>query len=150
MQHTFAKAVRGASDVDLALLIRFHTVCNNVYMYDAQARSCFHPSWTDVPSPIIFLSGRYNRKHIFQPPSAPKRQRIKRAMEHFEAKLKWRWHFKDSPKSNFPVLVRREAATTYSGKVVDPELLPYISFMRREVVQAAMSAVRVRKGHMHR
>ena len=91
----FAKLVRGASDVDLALLLSFHSLCNKVYMYNEELKACFHPEPGMVPWPIIFLAGRYSRKHIFKPPSVPKLHGIRKAMHHFGCKLKWRWCCKD-------------------------------------------------------
>ena len=142
--------MRGASDVDLALLLSFHSLCNKVYMYNEQQRACFHPEPGMVPWPIIFLAGRYSRKHIFQPPSVPKLHGIRKAMDDFGCKLKWRWCCKDMEELQYPIRVKRLEPAPYSGKLVDPELTAWILSMRNAVVRAATAAVNIHKGRMHK
>ena len=91
---SFLRLMKGASVQDWLWIHRFAELRKLVYLYLPELKSCVCPSGDyDIPWPIIFLLGRYNRKHLFMSRAVPKLQPIFESLREFENKMRWRWYF---------------------------------------------------------
>ena len=67
----------------------------------------------EIPWPIVFLPGRYNRNHLFMSRAIPKLQPLLDSLREFENKMRWRWYFRNEDSVSPLVRVRRRSVSLF-------------------------------------
>ena len=67
------------------MVIEVDVLYSHVYIYDHASRCTHHPSQSDprVPWPVVWLLGRYNRKHIFCGRRLPPMTFLRKSLQDF-------------------------------------------------------------------
>ena len=130
-----ASLLRGASLADLAWLANFNRIRDNVYVYDHVSKSAHHPHADDahIPWPIIWIMGRYHKKHVLCMKAKPDLQNFIKYISQFEQKMRWRWFFRDD-NVKASIIIKAKRATRPCNIVVDAALEAWLSSLRRTML----------------
>ena len=97
----FAELTADFDEVDVAWILNFERLQQQVYMYSDDDRSAYYPN--DLDWPIVWALARYNKKHIICTKKLPGLLDVNKDICRFLDKVKWRWIHKDN-ESELPVV----------------------------------------------
>ena len=138
----FMKLLEGCSEVDLHWLANFDVIANKILIYDLDEKSTCEASGA-VPWPVLWVLGRYSRKHIWCGKNEPSLAKISQELRQFADKLKWLWHFRHMPSARPPVRIKTHCP--FTAGVVDSGLQWWLDDLQRQLVGALEHQVRQSK-----
>ena len=119
------------------------TICGDRYiLHLPDDRSCVQPIGVhgNLPWPVIYVLGRYHKKHLFFSCSLPRVRRVADAMGEFENQLRWKWVYRCDINAVPSVRVRANRRFRCC-QLVDPSLQAFLGQMRRKVLSACEKGI---------
>ena len=105
----FVSLMGNASLYDWAWIMQYNSKCKLLGRFDLGTKSILPAD--GIQWPITWYLTRYSRSFIFLSKSLPNRSRFLDALQQFEAKIAWRWIFRNR-EAEVPVFPRLKSAKT--------------------------------------
>lgn len=141
----FMQLMRHATARDWLWIERFSAVQKQVYIFLPDNRECAHPVGDyRLPWPIVYLLGRYHRKHLFMSRAVPKLRSLGDAVTEFENKLRWKWSFRKSEVAKPSILVKSRTTPKFIGGSMEP--MEQVAKMHLEAVLRNLRAQVMEQG----
>ena len=80
--------------VDFKALLECKKGSPAVYIYDKGAKSVHRPAPGGIAWPLEFVLTKLNKKHVISSPRKPDLSKVGRALQQWQQKLFWKWHFR--------------------------------------------------------
>ena len=117
---------------DLLWLLHFERLAEHVFWYHPDMKATYKSSVDLIPWPLIWLLGRYNRKHISCPKILPRIDRVIPYITQVRHRLAWKWLLRSQqsspllppikgvgiPPCPVPVDAALEAWSSRAGKMI--------------------------------
>ena len=126
--------MRNSSLEDWHYLLNLEKLREHCVLYDMGQRSC-SPANEHFPWPLIYLAGRFNKKHILALGGTPKRLELNNRLNNFAKSQRWKWVLRKTP-ARFPS-IRYRTAPTYCGEKVAKEINSFLCQLSKQVHSAA-------------
>ena len=103
---------------DAAWLCRREELRSNICVVpNTPVLEAAHPKPQDFPWFVELCLGRFSKKHIVRSSRPLSLHRIHRELENLEARLSWRWHFRNADRSAAPRPREKRAPLCYEGRI---------------------------------
>ena len=133
----FGRMIGELTSADLEWLLRFRELEAKVSVWSAADRAVFDCSG-EVPWFVVWLLGRFHRKHIFYSRSRMQAGHVHREVRRVVDRIKWRWLYRHS---NEPVLQRMPRITSVPcTAVVDGALQAWLARLQSCILADAAKA----------
>jgi hypothetical protein len=120
-------------------LFNFHLIQENIYAYDPETKSVRPVSPEEFPWPIIFIAGRFHKKHRFLRSSNVPMVKLSEATMKFSNKIKWQAIFKGRPFIKFPFkAVKRKQTTPFFGSNLPQEATTWLGEVQSRILKAVL------------
>ena len=139
----FMKMMRGATLADYTWLLRMDILRSHVYVYDHELKSVRHPDKdADLVSwPIIWMLGRYNRKHTMVNQVLPSSDFVRNDVINFTLRQGWRWILQNALPNPPPAFqIKFKKNTPLINQIVDPALTCWSGALRHRMACAVQRA----------
>ena len=143
--------LRGSSKDDLMALAKPGPLFNLLLHYDPLDASCY-PIGPDsgFPWPLVFLAGRWHRKHLLPNRALPKLSHVRDAVHQFANKVKWKSVLEDAAQKKPSIMVKSRRTPDYVArrplnddqpmKQLQPEVTAWASRVSGMLIKAASDA----------
>ena len=141
MTRLFLSLIRGMSEHELLALSKCGLGSPGVYIYDFQSASAYTPNAGEIAWPVEYLFSRHHRKHVFVPRKPPSLSEVGRALMNWDAKIRWKFHFWQSPDSNpWKELFSKGQNTAWCNTPIPAYLEDYIAECKKQVFDSCKQA----------
>ena len=93
-----------------------------------------------VPWPVIWSLARYHMSQVWYTGTRPRMEALVRDFQHFAAKVRWKWHFREEPRG-FYIHLKNSRCTLPYPLVTPPELEGWLSVLRERMLMTARATL---------
>ena len=137
--------LKGASLADLNWMLQFESVAEHCHVYNHDSKTIQSPGSMGIPWTVVWLLGRFHRKHILCNSNLPDIQLVARELRQFQHRVKWRWLLRNNDHKRLLRRVKKTPAVP-CNELVDPALSCWLGHLNRVILRAVKQA---RENHRH-
>ena len=137
--------LKGASLADLNWMLQFESVAEHCHVYNHDSKTIQSPGSMGIPWTVVWLLGRFHRKHSLCNSKLPDEQLVARELRQFQHRVKWRWLLRNNDQKRLLRRVKKTPAVP-CNELVDPALSCWLGHLNRVILRAVKQA---RENHRH-
>ena len=127
----------------------FDKLCDMVRIYDHDEKCIIPIGYGDLKCRVVWTLSRYHPKHIWTSRRLPQLHSLKRAINQFTDRIKWRWflRYEDLPPCDYRA---KGLPVAPCNELVDAGLAAWLSGLQRAMIEGALLALKRARANRNR